>query len=64
MSCACRNAEAAALVANSGGGACGSTSSQLYVTSYTAVATALASASASTATAQACEVTRPSTLPV
>jgi len=38
ISCACRGAEAAALVTNSGGGACGSTSSRSYVMSYTAVA--------------------------
>lgn len=55
----CRNAQAAALVANAGGGACGSTSSRLYVESYTAVATAIASASAATSAAQAC----PSLLP-
>lgn len=51
----CRNAQAAASVANAGGGACGPTSSQFFVSSYTAVATAFASASASLATAQACK---------
>ena len=55
--CVCRNAQAAALVANAGGGACGPTSSALYVNSYTAAATAIASASAATATAQACVLT-------
>ena len=38
LSCAYRGAEAAALVANPGGGACGSTSSRSYVMSYSAVA--------------------------
>ena len=55
--CVCRNAQAAALVANAGGGACGPTSSALYINSYTAAATAIASASAATATAQACVLT-------